>query len=61
VLAERMRETLGQPIIVENVGGAGASAAPLARGPNGYTLGALVTADAKKWWPLIREFGITAE
>jgi hypothetical protein len=24
-------------------------------------LGALVKADAKKWWPLIREFGITAE
>jgi tripartite-type tricarboxylate transporter receptor subunit TctC len=25
------------------------------------TLGALVKADAKKWWPLIKEFGITAE
>jgi len=25
------------------------------------SLGALVKADAKKWWPLIREFGITAE
>jgi tripartite-type tricarboxylate transporter receptor subunit TctC len=24
-------------------------------------LGALVKADAKKWWPLIREFGIRAE
>ena len=24
-------------------------------------LGALVKADAKKWWPLIKEFGITAE
>ena len=24
-------------------------------------LGALVKADAEKWWPLIREFGIRAE
>jgi tripartite-type tricarboxylate transporter receptor subunit TctC len=25
------------------------------------TLGTLVKADAKKWWPLIKEFGIKAE
>jgi tripartite-type tricarboxylate transporter receptor subunit TctC len=24
-------------------------------------LGALVKADAKKWWPIIKEFGINAE
>jgi hypothetical protein len=24
-------------------------------------LGALVKADAEKWWPIIREFGIRAE
>jgi tripartite-type tricarboxylate transporter receptor subunit TctC len=25
------------------------------------TLGALVKADAEKWWPLIKEFGLKAE
>ena len=41
ILAERMRPTLGQPIIIENVGGAGGSIAVgrLARAaPDGYTI-----------------------
>jgi tripartite-type tricarboxylate transporter receptor subunit TctC len=40
IMAERMRETLGQPIVVENVGGAGGSigVGRLARSaPDGYT------------------------
>jgi tripartite-type tricarboxylate transporter receptor subunit TctC len=31
------------------------------RGATPEALSALVKADAKKWWPLIKEFGITAE
>jgi tripartite-type tricarboxylate transporter receptor subunit TctC len=40
IMAERMRETLGQPIVIENVGGAGGSigVGRLARSvPDGYT------------------------
>lgn len=40
IMAERMRETLGQPIVVENIGGAGGSigVGRLARSaPDGYT------------------------
>ena len=40
IMAERMRETLGQPIVIENVGGAGGSigVGRLARAvPDGYT------------------------
>ncbi len=41
ILAERMRASLGQPIVIENVGGAGGSIAVgrVARGaPDGYTI-----------------------
>ncbi len=41
IMAERMRSTLGQPVIIENVGGAGGSIAVgrLARAaPDGYTI-----------------------
>ena len=41
IMAERMRETLGQPIVIENVGGAGGSigsARVAAAAPDGYTL-----------------------
>ncbi|MGC2216219.1 MAG: tripartite tricarboxylate transporter substrate-binding protein, partial [Pseudolabrys sp.] len=42
ILAERMRAPLGQPVIIENVGGAGGSIA-VGRGaraaPGGYTIG----------------------
>jgi tripartite-type tricarboxylate transporter receptor subunit TctC len=41
IMAERMRETLGQPIVIENVGGAGGSigVGRLARAPaDGYTI-----------------------
>src|SRR6185295_2529015 len=41
IMAERMRETLGQPVIIENVGGAGGSigVGRLARSaPDGYTI-----------------------
>ena len=40
IMAEKMRETLGQPIVIENVGGAGGSigVGRLARSvPDGYT------------------------
>jgi len=40
IMAERMRETLGQPVVIENVGGAGGSigVGRLARSaPDGYT------------------------
>src|ERR1700675_2550593 len=42
VVAERMRSSLGQPVIVENVGGAGGTigTARVARAaPDGYTIG----------------------
>jgi tripartite-type tricarboxylate transporter receptor subunit TctC len=42
ILAERMRISLGQPVVIENVSGAGASigVARLARAvPDGYTIG----------------------
>lgn len=42
IMAERMRETLGQPVVIENVGGAGGSigVGRLARSaPDGYTFG----------------------
>src|SRR5262249_56459076 len=46
IMAERMRETLGQPIVIENVGGAGGSigVGRLARSvPAGYTF------DIRQW------------
>ena len=41
IMAERMRQSLGQPVIIENVGGAGGSIAVgrVARAaPDGYTI-----------------------
>jgi tripartite-type tricarboxylate transporter receptor subunit TctC len=53
IMAERMRPILGQPVIIENVGGAGGSIA----------VGRVARAapEVEKWWPIIQAAGVKAE
>jgi tripartite-type tricarboxylate transporter receptor subunit TctC len=53
-------EALGDPAVRSRIADLGMDIFPPERQtPN--ALGALVKADAEKWWPLIKEFGIRAE
>jgi tripartite-type tricarboxylate transporter receptor subunit TctC len=53
-------ETLADPAVRSRLADLGAEIFPRER-QTPDALGALVKADAKKWWPLIKEFGIRAE
>jgi tripartite-type tricarboxylate transporter receptor subunit TctC len=68
LMADRMRPHLGQPVVIENVGGPGGSigVGRLARAtPDGYTIdiGQWDThvGNIDKWYPIIRAAGIKAE
>jgi tripartite-type tricarboxylate transporter receptor subunit TctC len=53
-------EALADPVVRSRLGGLGFEIFPRERQtPEG--LGALVKADAEKWWPIIKEFGIRAQ
>jgi len=51
---------LADPAVRSRIAGLGYDIFPHER-QTPETLGALVKADAKKWWPLVKEFGIKAE
>jgi tripartite-type tricarboxylate transporter receptor subunit TctC len=53
-------ETLADPAVRSRLADLGLEVFPRER-QTPEALGALVKAGAKKWWPLIKEFGITAE
>jgi tripartite-type tricarboxylate transporter receptor subunit TctC len=53
-------EALADPTVRARIGEFGAEIFPHDQ-QRPETLGALVKADAEKWWPLIKEFGIRAE
>jgi tripartite-type tricarboxylate transporter receptor subunit TctC len=53
-------EALGDPAVGSRLADLGLEIFPREQ-QTPEALGALVKADAKKWWPLIKEFGITAE
>ena len=61
IMAEGMRATLGQPVIVENSTGAGGTIGigRLARTPEGLT--AFHKAEIEKWWPIIKAAGIKVQ
>jgi len=53
-------EALGDPAVRSRLADLGLEIFPRVQ-QTPEALGTLVKADAKKWWPLIKEFGITAE
>jgi tripartite-type tricarboxylate transporter receptor subunit TctC len=53
-------EALGDPAVRSRLADLGLEIFPREQ-QTPEALGTLVKADAKKWWPLIKEFGITAE
>jgi len=62
ILADRMAKPLGQPLIVENVGGAGGSiGVGRADQQTPAALAAKQKAEIARWTPIIEESGIKAE